>query len=459
MVEQAHPLLHGYQIQEETERSHAYATTLGPYMRALLPRYLQPGGLEYGGRPHPTTYLDSLRGYAAWIVFNYHRFQLSQWGIFKLPFICTIHRGKGMVDVFFVISGFVLSQGMLKQIRARQKATLMDSLASSIFRRYLRLYIPSAVASFLSMCTVSWMGAKQTAPRLKSFFAQFCDWCADFARFSNPFADLTGWWSRGGVLTSAYLDPLWTIPVEFRGSMVVFVVCAGTAKLRSRDRLIVCGGIVLLSMAWQATYVALFLSGMFLAEVSLIRYPERYQSTRGMLPPNDMAEDLSQKPAAFRGPYVGYYICLFLFSIFLLDMPADPKKAFFPWPYLSAMVPSYWDKGAQEHFWFVIASPLLIWSVDSCHLLQKPFLWNFSRYLGDLSFGIYVMHYIVIRTLWDKALYPFVKIHLNNSPWAFVPITILNWLAVFWVADYFHRLDRRIVRFGRLLQERYFESW
>ncbi len=441
------------------------ASALGSAAKRLPPRYLQPGGLDCEKRLHATSYLDALRGYAAWIVVNHHRFQMGDWWIFNLPFICIINKGRGMVDVFFVISGFVLSQRMIKLIRAQQKGKLMDSLASSIFRRYLRLYIPCLFASFVSMLTVHFWAAKQRAQPIPRFGAQLADWLVDMAQFCNPFAKLTGYWmGDGGVLTSTYLDPLWTIPVEFRGSMVVFVYCAGTAKLRDRHRLTVCGVVILLAMAWQVTDVALFLGGAFLAEVSLIRHPERYGLT-ATLPQNhnnNGVDDEKATPVSGRRQSIVAnlgYLCLFLLAIFLLDTPEHPGKAGFPWPYLEAVIPSYWGKGAQSHFWSVVASPILIYSVDSSLWLQKPFRWRLSQYLGDLSFGIYLMHYIVIRTLWDKGLWQFVRIYFHASPWSFVPITLIFWLAVLWVADYFERVDRQVVKFGRWLQVRYFESW
>lgn len=421
-----------------------------------LPRFLQRGALDYQSKLHATSYLDALRGYAAWIVFNLHRFPLASWPIFRLPFICTIQSGKGMVDVFFVISGFVLSQRMLKQIRAQQKPKLMDSLTSSVFRRYIRLYLPCILASFVSMCTVHWLGAKHAAPPLNTFGAQLLDWLSDMVAFTNPFAGLRGWWNRGGVLTSRYLDTLWTIPIEFRGSMVVYLYCAATARLTSKHRLTFCGVFILLCLVWQTTDVAMFLCGAFLAEVSLIRHPERYEPKILVSRREPIERAITYKKSFI---YEIGYIWVFTLAIFLLDMPKQPSKGYFPWPLLSTLAPPWWDKGTQSHFWFVVASPLLIWSVDSSLWLQKPFCWNFSQYLGELSFGIYLMHLVIVQTLWDKVLGPLARDQFHNSPWILVPMTPILWFVVFWVADYFDRVDRRIVALGRSLQDRFFESW
>lgn len=45
--------------------------------------------------------------------------------------------GRGMVDLFFEISGYVLSYRLLISMRNRSPSHLLDILASATFRRYL----------------------------------------------------------------------------------------------------------------------------------------------------------------------------------------------------------------------------------------------------------------------------------------------------------------------------------
>jgi peptidoglycan/LPS O-acetylase OafA/YrhL len=99
-----------------------------------------------------------------------------------------------------------------------------------------------------------------------------------------------------------------------------------------------------------------------------------------------------------------------------------------------------------------------VWALDSYPILQTPFKWNFSRYLGDLSFGIYVMHFPVIWTLWANIINP-VRTHLfGDNLWGYAPFMILNYAAVLWAADLFIRVDQRVVAFGKWTQERLF-TW
>ena len=55
-----------------------------------------------------------------------------------------------MVVIFFVISGYVLSYRSLKLARQGKQVELLDSLASSVFRRWLRLHLPVAASCLLA---------------------------------------------------------------------------------------------------------------------------------------------------------------------------------------------------------------------------------------------------------------------------------------------------------------------
>jgi len=55
-----------------------------------------------------------------------------------------------MVAIFFVISGYVLSYKGLKLAREGKGGKLLDSLGSSVFRRWLRLHLPVIASTFLA---------------------------------------------------------------------------------------------------------------------------------------------------------------------------------------------------------------------------------------------------------------------------------------------------------------------
>jgi hypothetical protein len=116
------------------------------FLLSLLPKFLKRHGLRRNERLRNTAYLDALRGIAAVIVVNHHHLNSQEYYALGL-----LVAGKSSVNVFFVISGYVLSHGLLKHMRARADAKLLNNFASSMFRRYLRLFLPSFVASFIAL--------------------------------------------------------------------------------------------------------------------------------------------------------------------------------------------------------------------------------------------------------------------------------------------------------------------
>ncbi|KUI68726.1 hypothetical protein VM1G_03785 [Cytospora mali] len=140
------------------------------------------GGVN-GGRPadpgkerDKIRCLDGLRGIACFLVFNYHFLwpwtplimlgygarvpnspePFTEWA--SLPIICLLHRGRPMVAIFFAISGYVLCRHMLRFMYQRRLDDVYKRLASAVFRRVFRLYIPPTISMFI-VALLAQMGA------------------------------------------------------------------------------------------------------------------------------------------------------------------------------------------------------------------------------------------------------------------------------------------------------------
>jgi hypothetical protein len=186
---------------------------------SLLPTIMRGEGFRPKKKLGSTSYLDALRGCAAIIVVFHHTLPYWNMALFKYPFFIVLLAGRGMVDIFFVISGYVLGFKLLKLIRAKDNERLLHHFASSIFRRYLRLYLPAFVITFVSMLLVAqgWKIGWMTVPRLPTVREQFWDWLLESFRFANPFSHITGYWTENDLCpTHRYNEVLWTIPVEVR---------------------------------------------------------------------------------------------------------------------------------------------------------------------------------------------------------------------------------------------------
>lgn len=111
--------------------------------------------------------LDGLRGIACLLVFNYHFLwpwtpaimlgygalpprapePYTSW--LSWPILCLLNRGRPMVAIFFAISGYVLCRHILRAIHERRLDAAYQGLASSVFRRVFRLYIPPTISMFI----------------------------------------------------------------------------------------------------------------------------------------------------------------------------------------------------------------------------------------------------------------------------------------------------------------------
>lgn len=120
--------------------------------------------------------LDGLRGVACFCVFNYHFLwpwtplimlgygarvpqspePFREWA--SLPIICLLHRGRPMVAIFFAISGYVLCRHVLRAIHQRRLDDVYRRLASAVFRRVFRLYLPPTISMFV-VALLAQMGA------------------------------------------------------------------------------------------------------------------------------------------------------------------------------------------------------------------------------------------------------------------------------------------------------------
>lgn len=179
----------------------------------------------------PTAYLDGMRGLAALFVFfchySYQGFTIAKsWGcdddnyeILKLPFLRIFYQGPQAVCIFFVISGYALSYRPLKLARARSHADFSTTMSSLVFRRALRLYLPTAMSTLMIVCLLrigayEWTRDFATDPtymphviephpgRMDSAYEQFMDWALQMYRFVHVFG-----WERFGGSTCKTLPP------------------------------------------------------------------------------------------------------------------------------------------------------------------------------------------------------------------------------------------------------------
>ncbi|RDL36360.1 uncharacterized protein BP5553_05712 [Venustampulla echinocandica] len=435
--------------------------TISAIAIATVPSFVRLGVKR---KLYPTSYLDGLRGVAAFIVFIDHF--TTNWfdplrrgygstdedhHLAQLPFIRLLFAGRASVAVFFVISGFVLSYRPIKEIRMEKFESLLDTLASSVFRRGLRLYLPVAAGTFISMLAAYWgwyralpeSSTDSLPPDLPTFSEHFWYWRDHTVGVSWPLQDV--------MPNSPYAPPynghLWTIPIEFYGSMVVYVTVLGLSRCQAWIRLLLIGLGALLTLQYERWDICLFLSGILLAETSLISVSS-----------DDFALEYSEKRTGIFGilgsaslaccrflPTLNYL--LLIFSLYLLSYPGEPWPEYEtpPGPFHHYLVswtpPRYIELWfGIERFWTTIGGVIVVFTISKSTNLQRPFTTRLAQYLGDISYALYIVHGPILFTAgtWFMDTYGQAT---DSWHWgaAFIAGGIMNTVLCVWAADIFWR--------------------
>jgi peptidoglycan/LPS O-acetylase OafA/YrhL len=367
--------------------------------------------------------------------------------------------GHVMVAIFFVISGYVLSFRALKTIRSRNFDQTFTVLSSATFRRIFRLYIPSLVGLFcvfiaarLHLFDYSRMirdkgrvitGVnEQHPPHFRSTYKQLWDLWKTVGRLMN-FWD----WS---LFYNNYNPHLWTIPVEFRSSIVLFVTILATSRFTTKVRLGVEAVVLWFCIRYGRWDVVLFLSGLVLAEIDLIN---------GIWSGPTLMPEKPVEAGALRQFYRRHeqmiWICLFVLGLYLGSSPNAGVNYTPGYVWLSRLIPKTY--GEPHRFLQSIGAVLIVCSINNSKKIQKLFLNRLSQYVGQISYAFYIVHgpilhglgYCIMSTVW--------KYVGRSSSIQFMAGVVVTWIICFslslWVADIFWRMvDLPSVRFARWLE-------
>ena len=370
------------------------------YMR---PSFLtRSGGSRAKEQLGRTAYLDGLRGFAALLVYWQHhhlwaRDALEADKIFEnafgyngnyyfacLPGVRTFFSGGHFaVTVFFVISGYVLAAKPLSLIQAGEYVKLGDSLASSLFRRWMRLYIPIIVTTFLYMTSWHALGIWTDSEHQGSYGDELLKWYRELKNFSFVF-------NTGGEPWFHYNGHVWSIPVEFKGSIIVYTALMAFSRCRKNARLWCEVGLIYYCMyIVDGSFFSMFLAGMLLSDLDLLAMKNELPSWFAKLEP--------WKELIFFN--------LFIISIYLGGVPSNSSdmevlRSSGGWYFLSFLKP----QAVFNYKWFYLfwASASLVASVPHLPWLKSFFEMRFNLYLGRISYAFYLVHGPVLWTLGDR---------------------------------------------------------
>ncbi|KAG9660608.1 hypothetical protein KCU64_g3094, partial [Aureobasidium melanogenum] len=252
---------------------------------------------------------------------------------------------------------------------------------------------------------------------------------------------------------------LWTIPVEFRASLVLYLSQLGLSRLEPTLKIPILIGLILYVHQVNRWELLLFFSGFFLCELDFRRRSSAptttSTSTSSSLSPISPTSPVFSTTIQQSRAWSTIYYMTFILGLYFGSQPARDLEHAPGWKTLSTLIPSHINP--RDRYFPNLGAVLLIWSTSSHQPLQSVFTHPIIQYLGKISYPLYLMHGAVIHTL-GYGIMDFMWASLGRD-------TVLKkeigfgvaavWVVVVtvWMADLFMRVvDTPTVRFAKWLE-------
>lgn len=440
---------------------------------SLVPSFLQGKFYPSSARTqrlHPTSYLDGLRGVASFIVCMHHYTEENvgwfsePYGLYEdgapssplqLPFIRVLYSGRPMVHIFFIISGFVLSYKPIRQIHSQQYSTLTTTLSSSVFRRALRLFLPSFVGLFIMAVAVHYgISASTYAIQARTLHSQITHWWSTCLNLMKE-----SWYWDDNIALPSYNPALWTIPVEFAQSLLLFIVLLGLSRCLIHIRLFLVACIAAFcfySGRWAAVE---FLGGMFIAEVTLIQSGTHPTPTSSptLLPKFTFEEKPKETQMMSKMKHNAlqcFWLANLVSGLFIASWTNEHVDEVWGLQVLAAHTP---EPYVDQKIWFCLAAFQIVTACTQVDFLQSLFTTPLAQYLGNISYALYLTHNLCLQVLEPRVgpiLMDYIRRDTLGGRHVFWVAGLLLYVPVIvWVSDLFWRaVDIPTVKLARWLE-------
>jgi peptidoglycan/LPS O-acetylase OafA/YrhL len=327
-----------------------------------------------------TAYLDGLRGIAAFCIYVEHfsiiLFPYVRYGyngsnstsLLQLPIVRILFAGTSMVNIFFILSGYVLSLKPYTHAKAQSYDRVLSSMSSALFRRAHRLYYPGLVSTFLVMLAVSLhifdVSANFTVEPLRplqrsTWWDQYIDWC-DFVW--TYLANVWAWGSKN--IKSNYGAHLWTLPALFQCSVIALMSVLAFCRFRFVPNMVLTISFGCFCMLWDMDRIALALYGTALARAH-VEHGDRKEHTTTL--------------RAF------FFYSLFILGIYIASFPEfHDTTSIFGYP--SFMF------DLRFGLCYTLGAVLIVGSISHLRHTQTLLSMSVPQYLGKISYSLYIVH-------------------------------------------------------------------
>ncbi|MBQ7630135.1 MAG: acyltransferase [Selenomonadaceae bacterium] len=295
-------------------------------------------------------FIDGLRGFVALCVVYFH------YSAFFYPTLFWgVYNGATIVDTFFIISGFVLSYRFWQNKK-------IEPLTGAALKRYVRLTVAPLVSVLIVYAllklnlifNVEVCGVTNALDFMKIFFVLE-------PNFINAlYEGLFGMYFNYDQATS-YNPVLWTMSIEFKGSILSLAFLALFGKIKNRLPLY-----IIFSMICFLTNILYlnFVAGIFLADFI---YSEDFKKYHTIF----LEKKFCAAILTLTGVVLSFYARESNFFIY--------EKINF-------------ESYDSESLYHTIAAIMIVVAVFQWEFLRKIFSLKFLTLVGKYSFALYVIH-------------------------------------------------------------------
>lgn len=417
-----------------------------------------------------------------WFSWDIHKGWVPGEGLqlIKLPIIRLLISGFPHVAIFFAVSGFAISHKPLKLAREGRYDEVGSTLSSSVFRRHSRLFMPAAAVTLATALTtqLGWFdlgglpGVAQPTrppPHANNLGDQLLHFAHTEVAVTDPIGQEHAQAGVGRRVDNPYDANLWTLPIEFNSSMVVFMFLTAFARVHGRVRMAFALALIIYLQYFFAYWALfLFLGGMFICDLHLELEQRGSRPAEAPLPDEitvpptwrrarqESASRITSKIAASRIPGRAFGMAAFVLALWLLSMPKEELGGREALGY--STITSLVSVKFHDQMIVPLGAVILVLVVDRATFLQVLFTNPFSQYMGRISFSLYMVHGPLLWTLGSVLGRKSVGItggQTNAMYTLGIAIAAFLWWPVtIYVADLTYRcVDSKCVQFSRWAYE------
>lgn len=318
----------------------------------------------------------------------------------QLPFLRVLIQGRIGVAIFCFVAGYVCALKPIKLCQQGNHRQAYESIAKSAIRRVPRLALPVTVIITLS-CLAAQLGAFETAKHCDGYGLP--ETSPDrrsnvFSAINALFHDFVRVWTQQ---SSEYGAELWTMMPILTGAYYVYIFLVATAHVRQEWRMII--AIVLAMLRWasnDAFFGMQFFFGAFMADLQ-------------NLDSGTFSSLQTQLSGALRG---AISITFLVVGLFVASLPEDHFE-WQPWSLalrdsLATILPKEPD---FPRFSSGLGLDIIVLGLHFSPMSRNVLSNRFFRWLGSMSFAVYLLHNQILRSVLCWMVYGFT-IPAENEP-------------------------------------------